>query len=416
MPGKIAIKYELALKDYKYAEEQRRLYKKRIATTKDSVGDIEAKITKNSKDLLSANKAYKAAGDALILDPNNATKQSAYKTAQIKVKDLQSQKAGLESRLKVVKNTLSAYNSVLTKLTDITNQTSGGLLTTGGTNGTNGENASGGPSTIKKYYYNAPAAKSIYFSSSTGNSLQTGLTKSQKALPSEMLNALTDAFKTPNGNRGAIQMYSETSKYLAQRLKPTNKKEVVDTNPYGFRFHYNPTSISLTYGSMDKMSPELMRDEMQVFNPVTPINVGGVSFELYLNRIDDLSFIQSNGTLSLDGKTFGSTEIYPEAVDATQLKQIYRKGTMYDLEYLFRALHGGQNDYQSVMRGKTSDIGWIARVPVELHLGDGLRYLVSLNSIGVNHVLFNDRMVPMLTVVTIQGSRFFDMPMVKKNK
>lgn len=414
MPGKIAIKYDLALKDYKYAEEQRRLYKKRIATTKDSVQDIEAKIAKNAKDLRSANTAYKKAGDALILDPNNATKQSAYKTAQIKVKDLQSQKGSLEGRLKVVKSTLSAYNTVLTKLTDITNQTSGGLLTTGDNSGTNGENASGGPSTIKKYYYNAPAAKSIYFSSSSGNSLQTSLTKSQKAVPAEMLNALTDAFKTPNGNRGAIQMYSETSKYLAQRLKPKNKKEVVDTNPYGFRFHYNPTSISLTYGSMDKMSPELMRDEMQVFNPVTPINVGGVSFELYLNRIDDLSFIQSNGTLSLGGTTFGSTDIYPEEVDAAQLKQIYRKGTMYDLEYLFRALHGGQNDYQSIMRGKTSDIGWIARVPVELHLGDGLRYLVSLNSIGVNHVLFNDRMVPMLTVVTIQGSRFFDMPMVKK--
>jgi hypothetical protein len=87
---------------------------------------------------------------------------------------------------------------------------------------------------------------------------------------------------------------------------------------------------------------------------------------------------------------------------------------MYDLEYLFRALHGGQNDYNSIMRGKTSDIGWIARVPVEVHLGDGLRYLLSLNSIGVNHILFNDRMVPMLTVITISGSRFFDMPLPKK--
>jgi hypothetical protein len=414
MAGKIQVKYDLALKDYKYAEEQRRFFKKRVETSKDSVQDIEAKVTKNAKDLKSANTAYKKAGDALIADPSNATKKAAYKTAQLKVQDLETQKGALNIRLNAAKSALSSYTSVLSKLTDITNKTSNGLLNTGSNNTTNGENASGGPTTIAKYYYNAPAAKSIYFSSSTGNSLQTSLTKAQKTLPSTMLNALSDAFKTPNGNRGAIQMYSETAKHLKTRFKDVKQVTYQDLNPYGFRFHYNPTSVSLTYGSMDKMSPELMRDEMQVFNPVTPINVGGVSFELYLNRIDDLSFIQPNGTLSLDGKTFGSTDVYPEEVDATQLKQIYRKGTMYDLEYLFRALHGGQNDYNSIMRGKTSDIGWIARVPVEVHLGDGLRYLLSLNSIGVNHILFNDRMVPMLTVITISGSRFFDMPLPKK--
>jgi hypothetical protein len=406
MPGKANINYEKALKDFKYAEEQRRLFKKRVESSRDSVQDIEAKIVKNDKELSLANRDYATKAKASLADPTNTTKEAAYKAAQIKVQDLQRRKGALNTGLNSTKNNLSGLNSVLTKITAITNKTSAEVLAGEKKDNTNGENSSGGPTTIKKYFYNAPAAISVYF---TSGSLQSRLTKSQKHLPSSMVNALSDAFKTPNGNRGVIQMYSLTAANLKKRFKD-NSFATKDTKPYGFRFHYNPTSISVTYGSMDKMSPELMRDEMQVFNPVTPINVGGVSFELYLNRIDDLSFIKPNGTLSLDGKTFGSTDIYPEEVLPAELKNIYRRGTMYDLEYLFRALHSGQQDYNSILRGKTSDIGWIARVPVEVHLGDGLRYLISINSISVNHVLFNDRMVPMLSIVTISGSRFFDMP------
>jgi hypothetical protein len=411
MAGKIQIKYDLAVKDYKYAEEQRRFYKKRVESQKDSVQDIEAKIAKNEKDLKSANTAYKKAGDALILDPNNATKKAAYKTAQIKVQDLQRQKGALNTGLNAAKNALSAYNSVLTKLTDITNQTSTSLLNNNSTGNSQGDNATGGPTIIKKYYYNAPAMRSIYF---TSNSIQNNLTTSEKSLPSEMLNALTDAFKTPNGNRGVIQTYSETAKHLQKQLTDKQKKAKYDTKPYGFRFHYNPTSVSLTYGSMDKLAPELMRDEMQAFNPVTPINVGGLSFEIYLNRIEDLALIRSDGTIAIEDVLYPSSTLYPEVVDPAELKQIYRKGTMYDLEYLFRAIHGGGNDYNSILRGKTSDLGWISRAAVEVHLGDGLRFLVSLNNIGVNHVLFNERMVPTLTVLTIQGSRFMDSPVTKK--
>lgn len=410
MAGKIQVKYDLALKDFKYAEEQRRIYKKRVESSKDSVQDIEAKIAKNTKDLNAANKAYAAAAKASLADPNNATKKAAYKTAQLKVQDLERQKGALNTGLNAAKNALSSYNSVLTKLTDITNKTSQGLIDTGNTGNTQGENATGGPTIIEKYYYNAPAMRSIYF---TQNSIQTNLTKSQSAVPSAMVNALSDAFKTPNGNRGVIQTYSETAANLKKQLTDKQKKAKYDTKPYGFRFHYNPTSISMTYGSMDKLAPEQFRDEVQVFNPITPLNVGGLSFELYLNRIDDLSYIQSNGTLEYGGKTFVSDTLYPETVNPSELKQIYRKGTMYDLEYLFRAIHGGGNDYTSLFRGKTADLGWISRAAVEVHLGDGLRFLVSLNNIGVNHILFNDRMVPMLTVLTIQGSRFMDQPYTK---
>ena len=83
---------------------------------------------------------------------------------------------------------------------------------------------------------------------------------------------------------------------------------------------------------------------------------------------------------------------------------------MYDLEFLFRAVHSGSNDYVSALRGKTSDIGWIAGIAVECHLGKNLRFLGRIDGLSVNHFQFNERMVPTLTTVGITVSRFYDIP------
>ncbi len=235
-----------------------------------------------------------------------------------------------------------------------------------------------------------------------------------------MTNAQNDAFKQP-GTRGAIQMNADTAKYLKQKFTKT-KGQTQDPNAYGFSFHYNPTAISMSYGQMQDVSPELLQGgEGLKFNPITPLGVGGFSFELYLNRIDDLNYLQSDGTLSMQGSkkasdtqmipiSFSDTDLYPTPVSLNERKTIYRKGTMYDLEYLFRAVHGGSNDYTSLLRGRTSDIGWIAGVAVEFHLGDNLRFLGRINGVTVNHVLFNERMVPMLSVIRVEASRFYDIP------
>jgi hypothetical protein len=403
MPGKIQVNYDLALKDFKYAEENRRKAKAEVKRLTASVADAEKQLVSTQKQLDTANKAYALAANAAIADPTNQTKQSAYKTAQIKVEQLSKQKASDVSRINILKSYVSGYQSIITKLTDITSQTSTVLLEKDKNKNTTSDNVISGAADIKKYTFNAPPAKTVYF---TTNSIQTRLTTSKKAVPDVMQNALTDAFKGQNANRGAIQMHSQTAKYLQTRMKDIKD---ADVTPYGFRFHYNPSSVYLGYGAMDRMSPELMRDEMQVFNPVTPTSLGEINFDLYLNRLDDMSFITSNGTLKSGQFSIEPRDLYNEEVSADTLKQIYKKGTMYDLEFLFRAIHGGTNDVNSKFRGvKTSDIGWIARVPVELHLGDGLRYLLSINSIGVSHIVFNDRMVPMISVVKISGSRFFD--------
>ena len=57
---------------------------------------------------------------------------------------------------------------------------------------------------------------------------------------------------------------------------------------------------------------------------------------------------------------------------------------------------------------KTADLGWVGAMPVELHLGPGLRYWGTLAGLTVNHVLFNERMVPMFSTVRIDFNRLPD--------
>ena len=59
-------------------------------------------------------------------------------------------------------------------------------------------------------------------------------------------------------------------------------------------------------------------------------------------------------------------------------------------------------------RGKTADMGFVIPRPVELHLGNKLRYLVYINGFSLNHVIFDERMVPMFTTLSVTANRVPD--------
>lgn len=99
-------------------------------------------------------------------------------------------------------------------------------------------------------------------------------------------------------------------------------------------------------------------------------------------------------------------------------KTIVEKGTMYDLEYLFRTLHGYAfyTNFKSTLMGKTNDPGWLPVRPVELHLGNKLRYRVRVSGLEVVHKIFSEKMIPILSVVTITCNRYWDGPPAKDPK
>lgn len=263
-----------------------------------------------------------------------------------------------------------------------------------------------------KYKYNAPMVKSSYIlnrPSKDGNynNPQVESTPNTKLItsPGSYTNARNEAWKSTSdgvsGSKGVIQM----SSWLASRTKLSanaKKDKYFSTQLYGFKFLYNPTTVSMSWGVNTEVNFQLESLGLDKSVPLTGGLAGStVSFDLLLNRIGDMAHINENGLIAPNNP-------YPTTVNDDELKLIHKKGTMYDLEYLFRATNGYSAQYASDINGVTADRGWLFALPVELILGDGLRYLVRITSMNVNHNIFNDRMVPVFSTVSLTCTRYYD--------
>lgn len=291
----------------------------------------------------------------------------------------------------------------------------------GGTGGTGGTGAGPQPLT---YHYNAPMVRSAYFNP---------LGPQRNMLGSEVIidqgkydDALIGAWNG-QGGRGTIQMDRTINPTTVVNNLKTDKSKI-DTNLYGFKFLYNPTTVNMSWGVSSAVNPVY---ESLSLDAATPLAAGliqsTVSFELLLNRIEDFKYIDENGlkkvqTGSTTTRAYLGSQLsqitspiyttienpYPYPVSDTELKLIYKKGTMYDLEYLFRTLMGFNTKITSALNGETSDRGWLTNLSIELHLGSGLRYRVRVSSLEVQHIMFNERMTPILSKVTMTCTRYAD--------
>lgn len=278
------------------------------------------------------------------------------------------------------------------------------------------------------YKYNLPMVKTAYFSSLPSNPQQLNIkaTISDPGNYTDAANAWSQAVSGGPANRGAIQMDRILS---TSAKKPTGKAaSTYDGTMYGFKFLYNPSSVTMTWG----LSTEVNWDYVSGgFDKATPLAEGllksTVSFSILLNRIEDFAYIYEYGLkpqnktdefyveerlAARNLKSYTQPGINPYSVqpDAAELAELYKKGTMYDVEYLFKTIMGKNATYNSSLNGKTADRGWLNGTPVELHLGEGLRYRVRISDLSISHAMFNDRMVPILSTLNITCTRFYDAP------
>jgi hypothetical protein len=182
------------------------------------------------------------------------------------------------------------------------------------------------------------------------------------------------------------RMYQDT--YLLSAKNPEKKL-------WGFKFMYNPTSIS--YSTNTDTSNDWTLGKADPSNAL-----GGntaVSFELYLNRVIDVKAINA-------GK--GGSGYPGKPLSPTALKGIKTRGTEYDLEYLYRVVNGDPQPNQALLadKGKSSDLGFITGMPFWLHINDNMRYFGSLASLSVNHVIFTEDMIPVFTTVDVTFIRY----------
>jgi hypothetical protein len=262
----------------------------------------------------------------------------------------------------------------------------------------------GNASFSKDWKYNAPMVKSAYFSSSKGLSQSlVGVTNDGNFVDAGKYQDALNAWSGTTGGRGVLQM---DRKFVNQISLSQSSAVALDPQMYGFKFLYNPKEVAMSWGLQDKMDPEFIASGQDAFSVVSSGLISStVELTLLLNRIGDFSYINQNG---LNSNVAVSP--YPEEVNNEELKEIYNKGTMYDLEYLFKTMNGPHATFISKLNGKTADRGWMRPTIVELHLGAGMRYRVRIRELSVTHSIFNSRMVPILSSVHLILGRFNDGP------
>jgi len=171
---------------------------------------------------------------------------------------------------------------------------------------------------------------------------------------------------------------------------------------YGFRFHYNPAEIGFSTMPVDGLDPALLLSGLDKAFPVAAEGAS-VSFNLYLNRIEDMSLLKKAGDNSI--KTW--RPLYAgKALTQEDLQGILKRGTGYDLEYLFRTALG--RPWVTQLRGATADLGVVVGLPMLINLGGGMKYTGRLTGLQYTHNSFTQDMVPMFTTVSITFTRMPD--------
>jgi hypothetical protein len=257
--------------------------------------------------------------------------------------------------------------------------------------------------------YNASAVNEAYFSS---NSNFVNRVQGPNNRPSAVQQA-SDLWTQTKANKGMIVTSEQVLRAWNSGSNPANTANLSDNHNYGFQFQYNPGTVAMSYFTAPNVDVTLMTSGQEMFNLAgVSGSQGSISFQVVINRIFDMQYFDNYGALK---PGVSLTDIYavppivsddPTALDA---KALYEHGTMYDVESLLRVLMG--TTMNSYLRGtKTADMGWLPALPVELHLGKEMRYLGTINSLNLNHIIFDSRMVPLFSTLDIAFARLPDYP------
>lgn len=250
--------------------------------------------------------------------------------------------------------------------------------------------------------YNASMVNEAYLSSRTSYLSRMGIAGNKPAAISAVQNLWTSG----KANKGMIVTAAATLEaWNSGSQSPTSSTPFGNHN-YGFQFAYNPGTVNMSYYTSPNIDVTMMTSGQDLFNLAgTSGSQGSVTFQILINRIFDMQYYDSNGNLKTEYK---SNYAKPPA-NTQDEKDLYNKGTMYDVEYLLRTLMG--TTMSSYLRGtNTADMGWLPAMPVELHLGKSLKYLGTVNGFTLNHIIFNEKMVPLFTTCDITFARLPDYP------
>lgn len=262
----------------------------------------------------------------------------------------------------------------------------------------------------KKFTYNIGCVRDAYFSKKL--SFHQELTPNAKGSVNDnpsVVKSSNDLWQKAGTNKGMITLFVPSDSGAGiDGVTPTtdSKLQPVENELYGFQFHYNPTTISMVYSGAPNTDVALEISGQEAFNLVgAQVSQSTISFDIVLNRVADQKYYTESGVLKSEFSK-DATLYSPRIPTVDEQKQIFKKGTMYDIDFLLSTVIGYKIDTK--YRGRTADVGWLSGRPVTISLGQSLRYLGFINSFSVKHVIFNERMVPTFTTLSLSFNRIPD--------
>lgn len=186
---------------------------------------------------------------------------------------------------------------------------------------------------------------------------------------------------------------------------------------YGFQFLWNPESIAISVDVNLEITPSIA-DRMRSVSGVFP-SAEYINLSIMLDRTNDFACIRAKDikTQAKQLLEFYKEGQFPdqdtsESVLIDKLIELEALGTAHDVEYLFRTVNGGgtgAGPWRNLLGRKTADIGFLQPTLLGLQLGptgQSLSYVGWVNSLNIQHVAFNQSMVPIRTQVSL-GIRCF---------
>lgn len=212
----------------------------------------------------------------------------------------------------------------------------------------------------------------------------------------------------------------------------------LDTRRYGFQFVWNPETFSTQVAIQMDVTPDAKDRFLSGagFFPATET----ISFNIRLDRTNDFAaavgkLLRPSNYLAVAGSNplpAGTTSyINPSDISAemvngyrpvdflgnpseAQIKEklvdLYQRGTLADVEYLYRAINGpgpggvdASGNALTWVNGRgisTADVGFLMPTLMNIDIGP-LSYAGYVTNLTVNHISFTAEMIPMRTDVTI---------------
>lgn len=162
---------------------------------------------------------------------------------------------------------------------------------------------------------------------------------------------------------------------------------------YGLRLHFNPTQITVSTSLDATVDPDPM-DKWKALN--VSANQQVYSIDIKLRRVADVAETDLTAFLP--------------ALLPSQLTDIKNRGTLVDLEYLFRATNGEQTAVDG--NYTTSDIGYLMYNLLNFNLSRTWKFTGFISNMVVQHNMFTPDMVPIDTDVHLDVNRMATTPLV----